>query len=208
VTHEPLTELVDIYDDAGGWIGTKDRRPVHREGDWHRCFHSVIVSGDEPERRLTLQRRGLDLEEYPGQIDVTVAGHLRAGEKLEDAVTREIREELGVDVSFDSLERIGTYPLVVRTEELWSREATDVFLLRDDRPLIWFPYDPIEVASLVSVVLHDVCALWTGERSEVRVTEQSTRGSAELAVRAGDFVNDVPDYWRWLARVLTARYSG
>jgi isopentenyldiphosphate isomerase len=205
--HEPATELVDIYDDAGTWLGARDRRAVHREGDWHRCFHCVIVSGNGGERRLTLQRRGLDLEEYPGQIDVTVAGHLRAGEKLEDAATREIAEELGVEVSFDSMRAIGTYPLVVRTPQLWVRESTDVFVLRDERSVEAYRYDSTEVACLVSVRLLEVCALWLRERSEVVVSEHRGRGSAELSVRLSDFVNDVPDYWSWLAGLLTDRFA-
>jgi 8-oxo-dGTP pyrophosphatase MutT (NUDIX family) len=185
----------------------RDRRAVHRQGDWHRCFHCVIVSGNGGERRLTLQRRGLDLEEYPGQIDVTVAGHLRAGEKLEDAATREIAEELGVEVSFDSMRAIGTYPLVVRTPQLWVRESTDVFVLRDERSVEAYRYDSTEVASLVSVRLLDGCALWLRERSEVVVSEYTDRGSAELSVRRSDFVNDVPDYWSWLAGLLTDRFA-
>jgi isopentenyldiphosphate isomerase len=204
LTQEPFTELVDVYDDAGKWLGTKDRRATHREGDWHRCFHCVIVSRAEGNARLTLQRRGLGLEEYPGQIDVTVAGHLRAGERVEDAAVREISEELGAEVSFTSLERVGECPLVVRTAQLYVREATDVFLLHDDSPPSAFRFDRTEVASLVSVDLVDVCALWTGDRTEIVAQEHDYGGSVDRSVRLAGFVNDVPDYWHWLAGVLIA----
>ncbi len=206
ISHEPITELVDVYDDAGKWIGTKDRRATHREGDWHRCFHCVIVSEELGRHRLILQRRGLGLEEYPGQIDVTVAGHLRARECVQDAAVREIAEELGVDVAFSALERVSEYPLVVRTEQLFVRETTHVFLLPDDRPLSAFRYDRFEVASLVSVDLLDVCALWTGARAAITAREHSDRGPVDRSVRLNAFVNDVPDYWSWLAGVLAQRF--
>jgi isopentenyldiphosphate isomerase len=201
------TERLDVYDEIGARIGDGARHAVHRNGYWHRCFHCLIVARQDGRLSLTLQRRGLGLDEYAGQIDVSVAGHLRAGESIEKATGREIGEELGIDVPFAALERIGEYPLVVRARGLYSREWTDVFTLADDRHPSSFTLDPAEVASLVSIGLTDACDLWSGVRSRVPVEEWNGEKMARHSVGLGDFVNDVPDYWQWLADVLSERFS-
>jgi 8-oxo-dGTP pyrophosphatase MutT (NUDIX family) len=201
------TEFVDTYDDDGAWAGTTDRRLTHRNGAWHQCLHCVVVSRQNGRSVLVLQRRGFGLEEYPGQIDVSVAGHLRAGESLADAAVREIREELGIDVIFPSLEPLGEYPLIVQTAGLFLRERTAVFALRDDRPASAYPFDAVEVASLVWLDLGDATDLWAGKRETAPAHEQTSDGTADHYVANRDFVNDVPDYWRWLGRTLVERFG-
>jgi isopentenyldiphosphate isomerase len=201
------SEIVDTYDELGRFAGTKERGAVHRDGDWHRCFHCVIVSGDRDNRRLVLQRRALDLVDYPGLIDVSVAGHLRTGEVVNHAATREIAEELGVLVPFESLRPLGEYPLIVRTSGLWARELTDVFVVRDDRSPDAYNYDPTEVGSIVAVKLSHVVQLWRGEREHALATEYTTVGSFEFGAALSDFVNEVPDYWPWLADALSDEFS-
>jgi isopentenyldiphosphate isomerase len=195
-------EFVDVFDDVGVHVGTSGRRTVHQNGAWHRCIHCIVLARRGRRLTLTLQRRGHDLDEYPGLIDVSVAGHLHAGESTEDATRREIREELGIDVEFEALKPVGEYRLVVQTPELFSRELTNVFILRDDRPLSAFSFDKFEVDSLVSIDVADACALWLGQQARVAVTEWRSARSTSRTAEAADFVRDAPDYWRWLATVL------
>jgi isopentenyldiphosphate isomerase len=207
VTEEVQGEVVDVYDDDGALIGTALRKRVHHDGSWHRCFHCVVVARRDAAVTLTLQRRGMDLDEYPGRIDVSVAGHLSAGESVADAARREIAEELGVDVPTNALERVGDYDLIVNTEQFFSREHTDVYVLRDDRLPSQFPFDPAELASLVSVGLDQAVALWTGTRTSIAATEWTPRTTNALEVTIDDFVKDVPDYWPWLAAALGERFA-
>lgn len=58
-------EIVDIYDEDGTHTRTGERRATHRDGAWHRCFHCIIVARRRGRLELTLQRRGLTLDEYP-----------------------------------------------------------------------------------------------------------------------------------------------
>jgi len=199
---EVANELVDTFDDNGAPKGAKERASVHRDGDWHRCFHCLIVSGCGEIPRLVLQRRARRLVDYPGLIDVSVAGHLHAGETLADAAPREIGEELGIQIPFDSLRSLGEYGLVVRRDGFWSRELTDVFYVCHDRSSDSYDYDPGEVGSLVVVTLADAAELWSGTRTRARVTEFEKRHSFDHEVALGDFVNEPPDYWPWLARAL------
>jgi 8-oxo-dGTP pyrophosphatase MutT (NUDIX family) len=201
------TEFVDTYDDEGARAGTSDRRLAHRNGAWHQCLHCIVISRRNGRSVLVLQRRGFSLEEYPGQIDVSVAGHLRAGESLADAAVREIREELGIDITFQSLEPLGEYPLIVQRADLFLRERTAVFALHDDRPASAYRFDAVEVASLVWLDLGDATDMWTGMRETAPAHEQTRDGTADRYVGIRDFVNDVPDYWRWLGRTLVERFG-
>jgi isopentenyldiphosphate isomerase len=198
-------EIVDIYDEDGVHIGTDERRAVHRNGAWHHCFHCIIVAARPEGSELIFQRRGLALDEYPGLIDVSVAGHLVAGETVQQGTRREIAEELGIDVSPDRIEPLGEYSLVVQKSGMFSREWTDVFLLSEDRPASAFDLDPYEVASVVSMGLSDACELWSGMRPTVTGIEWQSNAGRPIRLQLTDFVNDVPDYWPWLATALARR---
>jgi isopentenyldiphosphate isomerase len=200
-------EIVDTYDEGGKPIGTAERRQVHQNGTWHRCFHCIVVARRGSGLEVTLQRRGRALDEYPGLIDVSVAGHLQAGETVGEGSRREILEELGINVEADQLEALGEYSLVVQQGALFSRELTDVLLLADDRRPAEFVIDPLEVTSLVSIGLVDASQLWSGLRDTVTAVEWEPDGERDVTLGIAEFVNDVPDYWPWLAAALARRFA-
>ncbi|MBA2348095.1 MAG: NUDIX hydrolase, partial [Solirubrobacterales bacterium] len=71
-------ERLDVYDELGVHLGVKARGAVHRDGDWHRCVHLWVLSGDA----VLLQRRGRHKASWPGALDATAAGHVAAGESV------------------------------------------------------------------------------------------------------------------------------
>jgi isopentenyldiphosphate isomerase len=48
--------------------------------------------------RLYLQKRAAGKDRYPGRWDTSVGGHVAPGESSEEAIRREAREELGIDL--------------------------------------------------------------------------------------------------------------
>ena len=82
---------------------------AHRRGLWHRCFHCWIVAPETPSGGpyLFVQRRAAGKGTWPNKLDVTVGGHLGAGELALDGL-REIEEELGLSVSTEELITLGT----------------------------------------------------------------------------------------------------
>src|SRR6187549_1019720 len=98
-------ELIDVLHADGRATGIKrSKADVHRDGDLHRSVHVWILTP----RGVVLQKRSLRKENNPGLWDVSVAGHLSAGEDAETAALREAEEELGLELQRSELHHVGS----------------------------------------------------------------------------------------------------
>jgi isopentenyldiphosphate isomerase len=140
-----VTELVDVLDESGAPVSVKEKREVHRDGDPHRCAHIWIVRGTD----VLLQRRALVKESWPGMWDISVAGHVSAGETSVAAAIREAHEELGLDIAPSDLGFLATlrYHCTLRDDYV-ENEFHDVYLLRRDVDPAALILDPLEVAEV------------------------------------------------------------
>lgn len=103
-----MDELVDVLDEQGNPTGEQIlKSEAHRLGILHPSVH-VWFYNDQGQ--LLIQKRASGKEAHPGLWDVSVAGHVSAGEDSATAATREIREEIGMSYAPDLLEEIGMYP--------------------------------------------------------------------------------------------------
>lgn len=131
-------ELIDVLARDGSPTGVlKLKSEVHRDGDWHRSVHLWIIT---PDNRILLQRRAATKESHPRMWDISVAGHLSAGEGAIDAAQREAAEELGLWIDRAGLVPLGT----VRTEWLLN----DGRFLENEYNEIYVVRMEIELASL------------------------------------------------------------
>lgn len=91
-------ELLDIYDENGKFLGVEDRKVVHEKGLWHKTIHCWLYTntGD-----VYFQIRANSKKFY-----TTASGHVQAGESLEKAFQREIKEEIGVNLDYDKAKKI------------------------------------------------------------------------------------------------------
>jgi isopentenyldiphosphate isomerase len=150
-------ELLDVLDADGQFTGTtKPRAEVHRDGDWHRSFHLWIVKEG---RYVLFQRRAKQKDLEPGKIDVTVGGHLTAGETVRDA-WREVEEELGLRAALNDLVYLGTRRVERRYALASDREFQEVYLLRCDQELSAYNLNPQEVYALYELPLERAIALY------------------------------------------------
>ncbi|HJQ36529.1 MAG TPA: NUDIX domain-containing protein [Thermoanaerobaculia bacterium] len=141
-------ELIDVLTPDGARTGTrKPKAEVHRDGDWHRAAHLWIVQRDG---RLLLQRRSSLKENWPGLWDISVAGHVSAGEEPEAAAVREAGEELGLAVNRDDFLHIGTTreQYVLNGGAYLDNEFQEIFVLTRDVDLGALVLDPNEVEAV------------------------------------------------------------
>ncbi|MCR2804211.1 NUDIX hydrolase [Paenibacillus soyae] len=163
-------ELFDIYDEELRHLGTATRAETHAKGYWHRSFHCWLAHRDGDRQLVRFQLRQLVKDTNPGCFDITVAGHLTAGETLRDAI-RELEEEIGVTADFDELLPLGQ----IREEDegtvngklFIDREVSDVFALVRDVPLTALRLQPEEVAGVYEAEIAELLALFDGKQEEL-----------------------------------------
>lgn len=191
--------IVDVYGTSLGH--SKRRADVHRDGDWHRAIHVWIYGIDLSAPFLTLQRRGLRKDTWPGKLDATAAGHLTAGETPEDAF-REIEEELGIKPDLRALRHVGTRVSINEQPPRWTdRELQEVYLLRDDRPLRHFAPNQAEVDALVRVPLDAWLELLFEDRGNVdgEILVAGTAETAPVNIDRSEPIPSIDGYFRRLA---------
>ncbi|CAA0343242.1 unnamed protein product [Arabidopsis thaliana] len=111
------------------------RGEVHRDGDYHRAVHVWIFV--ETTQQLLLQLRSDDKDSWPGQWDISSAGHISAGDTSLLSAQRELEEELGVKLPKDAFEKIFVFlqECVTNDGKFINNEFNDVYLVTILHPI-------------------------------------------------------------------------
>ena len=101
-----MDELIDILTPEGKPTQkTALKSEAHKNGWFHATAHIWLFTSDE---KILLQKRALTKKVFPGIWDISVAGHITAGEEVLEAAKREIFEEIGLQLHDKDLIKIGT----------------------------------------------------------------------------------------------------
>ena len=89
-------EIFDVVNERDEVIGRETRSKVHRNGLRHRAVHALVFNS---RGEVFLQKRSMSKDSSPGLWDSSASGHLDCGEDYDACVIRELREEIGLEVS-------------------------------------------------------------------------------------------------------------
>jgi len=89
-------EYFDVLNENGEFTGeVETREECHKKGLWHRANYCFIFNS---KGEVLLQKRSATKKLWPNLWDITAGGHVLAGEFGIQALIREIKEELGIDI--------------------------------------------------------------------------------------------------------------
>lgn len=93
-----LFDVVTEDDEPTGEQATFEE--LHQKGLWHRGVHIIIYT---PDKQIVIQKRAPTLSFHPNEIEIGVGGLVDGGEDPLEAVIRETREEIGINLSANDI---------------------------------------------------------------------------------------------------------
>ena len=101
-----MEELFDVLNEKGQYTGKiETRKKCHKEGLWHKAVVVFIINS---KGQVLLQKRSANKRMWPNMWDVTAGGHVLAGEFGFQAIIRETKEELGIELNKEEITFIGS----------------------------------------------------------------------------------------------------
>jgi isopentenyl-diphosphate delta-isomerase len=142
-----MDELLDILTPDGKATGkTALKSEAHKNGWFHATVHIWFFT---LEKKILLQKRALTKKVFPGIWDISVAGHIGAGEAILEGAKREVLEEIGLKLTDKELIKIGTRIHQVKHDNgIQDNEHHHVFIAELKVPLSELTMQQEEVAGL------------------------------------------------------------
>ncbi|MFD0048792.1 NUDIX domain-containing protein [Actinomycetes bacterium NPDC127524] len=162
------SEQLKIFDERGRHIGKASRSDVHKNGYWHETFHCWFISKKGDQEYIYFQQRSSGKKDFPDLLDITAAGHLTSEESVQDGV-REIREELGIPVSFTDLVSIGIIKDQLQNKGFNDNELSHVYLYDITGLDISFHFQKEEVSGMFRVASADFYKMFLENGQEIPV---------------------------------------
>lgn len=151
------TELLDVLNEDGIFTGeVLSRDEIHKRGLWHRAIVVAIVN---EKNEILLQQRSEKKEKNAGMWDISVAGHISAGQDSLSAAAREINEEVSVLLGYRTEIKDFRYMYCFRKEQKFrddfiERQFYDFFILRtsgvEDKTL-YFQKEEVQAVKFVDL---------------------------------------------------------
>lgn len=126
-------EYIDVLDENGVKTGEiLTRKEVHKRGLWHRAIVIAIINENN---EVLLQQRSMNKEKNAGLWDISVAGHISAGQDAISAAAREINEEVAIGIKAKVSITDFRYMFSYRTSQKFAddfieNQFYDFFILR------------------------------------------------------------------------------
>ncbi|MET3695887.1 isopentenyldiphosphate isomerase [Bacillus oleivorans] len=194
------SEWLTIFDDNMKPNGKATREEVHQKGYWHETFHCWFIRKEEEKTYIYFQIRSEYKKDYPNLLDITAAGHILSHETVLDGV-REVKEELGIDISMDELVPLGVIPYSVDNNDIIDREMAHVFIYESIQAWNDFKLQKEEVSGILKIELSSFYKLWFGGKQYVPafgfvVNQTGEKEIVKKLLTKADFVQHEDFYFK------------
>jgi isopentenyldiphosphate isomerase len=116
--HYMPEEIFPLVDESGRVVGQATRSECHSGSKFlHPVVHLHVFNS---QGNLLLQKRAMNKDIQPGKWDTSVGGHVDFGESVEEALYREVREELGMEKFIPEFLRFYVFESDVEKELVYS----------------------------------------------------------------------------------------
>ena len=150
-----MDEYIDILNKKGESTGeTCLKSEAHKKGIYHASAHIWIFDND---KNVLIQKRAANKDTFPNLWDISVAGHISAGEAPLTSALREVEEEIGMIISKEQLHFIGTSKKSVQHHaNLIDNELHYIYVCEIAFNINSLKIQKEEVSALQSIHLNDL----------------------------------------------------
>ena len=121
-----MEEKFDVLNELGEFTGEiATREECHKKGLWHRAVYAFIID----DGKILLQKRSSKKKLWPNMWDVTVGGHVIAGEFGRQALIRETREELGIEINDEDIKYLVGSTSINKQGDIINKHYNECYLI-------------------------------------------------------------------------------
>lgn len=158
-------EYLDTYDENKKYLGKQTRDYVHQNAIWHNTVHCWLY---DSEGNIYFQIRKDSKTFY-----TTASGHVLAGETIKEAFSREIKEEIGIDIEHNNAALVGIVTFKMdKTKKDGSvfkdRAFANVYVHEFNDSIDKFAFDLNELDGLVKVNAKEALELFEKEDGNIQ----------------------------------------
>lgn len=125
-----MEEFFDVLTEKGEYTGNVEtREQCHKQGLWHKAVVVFIINS---KKQVLLQRRSPNKKMWPNMWDITAGGHVLAGEFGFQAIIREAKEELGLDLNKNDMTFIGSSISTNIKGDIINNHFNEYYIARKD----------------------------------------------------------------------------
>ena len=125
-----MEEYFDVLNERGEYTGkVESRDKCHKEGLWHKAVAIFIINS---KNQVLLQKRSPLKKLWPNTWDITAGGHVLAGEFGFEAVKREVKEELGVELNKENITFIGSSISSNVKGDIVNKHFNEYYIVNED----------------------------------------------------------------------------